>query len=71
MAGWKLIETDESWDATRFFPPSLGFSSEDILPLRLAEYMAQSACCSRSRTTKLYDRRQDEISLDEVERIAI
>lgn len=24
-----------------------------------------------SRTTKLYDRRQDEISLDEIERIAI
>jgi hypothetical protein len=26
---------------------------------------------TRPRTTKLYDRRQDEISLDEVEKIAI
>jgi len=35
------------------------------------ERAQQIANPSSPRTTKLYDRRQDEISLDEVERIAI
>ena len=29
------------------------------------------ACDNTPRTTKLYDRREEEISLDEIERIAI
>ena len=37
----------------------------------LLEHAQQLANHSSPRTTKLYDRRQDEISLDEVERIAI
>jgi integrase/recombinase XerD len=36
--------------------------------LEAAEHIANH---ESPRTTKLYDRRQDEISLDEVERIAI
>ncbi len=36
--------------------------------LEIAQYIANH---ESPRTTKLYDRRQDEISLDEVERIAI
>jgi len=35
------------------------------------EHAQQIAGHSSPRTTKLYDRRQDAISLDEVERIAI
>ena len=35
------------------------------------EHAQQIANHSSPRTTKLYDRRQDEISLDEVEKIAI
>jgi site-specific recombinase XerD len=37
----------------------------------LLEHAQQLANHSSPRTTKLYDRRQDEISLDEVERIVI
>jgi hypothetical protein len=33
--------------------------------------MRQLANHSSARTTKLYDRRQDEISLDEVEKIVL
>jgi hypothetical protein len=36
--------------------------------LEIAQHIANH---ENPRTTKLYDRRQDEISLDEVERIAI
>ena len=36
--------------------------------LEVAQYIANH---ESPRTTKLYDRRQDEISLDEIERIAI
>ena len=36
--------------------------------LEVAQHLANH---ESPRTTKLYDRRQDEISLDEVERIAI
>ena len=35
------------------------------------EHAQQIANHASPRTTKLYDRRQDEISLDEVEKIAI
>jgi hypothetical protein len=35
------------------------------------EHAQQIAAHESSRTTKLYDRTQDEISLDEVERIRI
>ena len=38
--------------------------------LEVAQHLA-NANHESPRTTKLYDRRQDEISLDEVERIAI
>jgi hypothetical protein len=33
--------------------------------------LTQTGLCESPRTTKLYDRRTDEISLDEIERITI
>jgi hypothetical protein len=36
--------------------------------LEIAQYLAAHAS---ARTTKLYDRRDDEVSLDEIERIII
>jgi hypothetical protein len=40
-------------------------------PASHADFFKHIAKHESPRTTKLYDRRQDEISLDEVERIAI
>ena len=37
----------------------------------LLEYTQQMAAHESARTTKLYDRRNDQVTLDEVERIAI
>jgi hypothetical protein len=42
--------------------------SDHPLRLEVAQHIANH---ESPRTTKLYDRRQDEISLDEIERIAI
>lgn len=58
--------------ARRTRSPAITISSE----LYLDEYIAATGIANNLesplfRTTKLYDRRQDEISLDEVERIVI
>ena len=54
----------EGWDQ---FPSPTG-----ILEPGVSAYMSQTmANHSSPRTTKVYDRRQDDISLDEVERIVI
>ncbi len=49
----------------RFFPVSYLKNSGKL------EVAQQIANHESPRTTKLYDRRQDEISLDEIERITI
>jgi hypothetical protein len=43
-------------------------SADHSRKLEVAQHIANH---ESPRTTKLYDRRQDEISLDEIERIAI
>ena len=49
---------------------SEGYATE--IPIDVMVEVAQHIANHESpRTTKLYDRRQDEISLDEIERIAI
>lgn len=52
---------------------------DDAIPVDIHPYLARKGVLSQQtianhsspRTTKLYDRRSDEISLDEVEKIAI
>jgi len=47
-------------------------AAESAPALALAEIAAAPAGrCPRTRTTQLYDRRRDEMSLDEVERVVI
>jgi len=42
-----------------------------IRPKERFEADVRSGCHASTRTTQLYDRRRDEVSLDEVERIVI
>jgi integrase/recombinase XerD len=51
------------------YPPKI--SSAYLKNSGKLEVAQQIANHESPRTTKLYDRRQDEISLDEIERIAI
>jgi len=43
-----------------------------VIQMKVSDYFVQGIANHESpRTTKLYDRRNDEISLDEIERITI
>jgi len=51
-----------------------GFEAEDVHPGPIAiarPFLSRMQDHASTRTTQLYDRRRDEVSLDEVERIVI
>jgi hypothetical protein len=54
-------------------PPNHRFSSVTVYLLngRLLEYAQQMAAHESARTTKLYDRRNDQVTLDQVEQIVL
>jgi hypothetical protein len=51
--------------------PALVAPAGDRARVRLLEFFAAMANHASTRTTQLYDRRRDEVSLDEVKRISI
>jgi hypothetical protein len=52
-------------------PAGSSTRSAASLPAWCASHIASMANHASTRTTQLYDRRRDEVSLDEVERISI
>src|ERR1035437_477546 len=67
---WPGLHPEDGYTATARFHDLRMFSPAECTPLRLR---ICSKCIARAppRTTGLYDRRNDQVSLDEVERIMI
>jgi hypothetical protein len=65
------ISCDRRQSLNRLRLPRLQVEQRTCRLARLCENAAAMANHASTRTTQLYDRRRDDVSLDEVERIAI